>query len=83
MFTGNHIKKVITLLFVIANIEILFFNFLKYFLSGPFLKKNLDSNCYNVASVLCFGFLAVRHVVILASRPGSKTAAPALQPPDH
>ena len=26
--------------------------------------------CYNIASVLCFGFLALRHVGILATQPG-------------
>ena len=33
--------------------------------------KNLFWICYNIASVLCFGFLASRHVrSILATRPG-------------
>ena len=33
--------------------------FFKGFLCEPFLKYWI---CYNIASVLCFGFLAARHV---------------------
>ena len=35
--------------------------------------------CYNIASVLCFGFLAVRHSGILAPQPGIEPAPAALE----
>ena len=36
--------------------------------------------CYNIVSVLCFGFLALRHVGgILAPWPGIEPAPPALK----
>ena len=31
-------------------------------------------DCYNTAPVLCFGFLAARHMVILAPGPGIEPA---------
>ena len=35
--------------------------------------------CYNIASVLCFGFLPARHVGILAPQPGIEPAPAALE----
>ena len=47
-------------------LEISFFFFLRFliFWCGPFLNHSIRLHwiCYNVASVLCFGFLAMRHV---------------------
>ena len=34
---------------------------------------------YNIASVLCFGFLSTRHMEILAPGPGIKPTPPALE----
>ena len=35
--------------------------------------------CYNIASVLCFGFLTMRHVGILAPQPGTEPTPSALK----
>ena len=42
----------------------------------PFLKSSLN---YNIASALCFGFLARRHVEFLIPQPRIKPAPPALE----
>ena len=41
--------------------------------------KSLLNFFYNTVSVLCFGFLAVRHVGILAPPPGIEPTAAALE----
>ena len=40
----------------------------------PQLFLSLYLICYNIASVLCFGVLAARHVGILAPQPGIEPA---------
>ena len=35
--------------------------------------------CYDIASVLCFGFLATRHLGTSAAQPGIKPTPPALE----
>ena len=44
---------------------------------GHFFSVFIKS--YNIASVLCFGFLAMRHVGISAPQPGIKPVPPALE----
>ena len=54
------------------------FSFFKiFFWCGSFLS--LYWICYNTASVLCFGFLVIRHVGILAPPPGIEPTAAALE----
>ena len=52
--------------------------FFKSFLCKPFFKS-LYSICYNVASILYFGFFVHESCGILAPQPGIETAPSALE----
>ena len=53
----------------------------EHYLKGFFLffPLSLYWICYSIVSLLCFGFLAARHVGSLVSQPGIKSPPPALE----
>ena len=57
--------------------EVCFF-FYDFFVMDHFFKVFIEL-FYNIASVLCYGFLSTRHMGIMAPGPGIKPTPPSLE----